>query len=84
MTYVISDLVMGPETETFVKDLWSHLKRVSGDDKAYCCKDFLLLFKEETVLDLFIIILLFTPQCFYFVTYCVLDKDQCLNPLKSL
>ena len=35
MTCVISDLVMGSETETFVKDLWSRLKRVSGDDEAY-------------------------------------------------
>ena len=34
-TYVISNLVIGPGTENFVKDLGSCLKRVPGDDEAY-------------------------------------------------
>ena len=32
---IIVTIINGPGTETFVKDLGSRLKRVSGDDEAY-------------------------------------------------
>ena len=75
-TYVISDLVIGPGTENFVKDLGSCLKRVSGDDEAYIqlIRRFSIAIQRRNcasvlgsigilITDLFKIILLITPQC---------------------
>ena len=70
---------MGPGTETFVRDLGSRLKRVSGDDEAYfhLLQRFFIAIQRgncasvlgstdvltDRIPDLFNIILLFTPRC---------------------